>query len=90
MLFGRKIHDPARPQQLTRLGNKHLAGDDITLFARLGIGAHIGREPLLEHQGDPLAHDTDGVDGIHQCFHRSIQQIACCISNHLKYHPSRT
>jgi len=82
MLFGGEVDNPARAHQLAGLGNKHAAGLHLASLAGFGVGLHVSGKALLEHQGNALAHDTNGIHRVHQCLDICFQQVALCIGDH--------
>ena len=75
--LGGEVDDPARAtHQATHVKHMHLTQLHLTRLASVLIGTkHLG-VGLFELQRDALAHDAHRVDGVHQCLHGRIQQVA--------------
>jgi hypothetical protein len=55
----------------------------------LVVGEQVG-EGLLELQGDALAHDPDGVDGVHERVGVSLEKVALGVDHHRCHSPRST
>ena len=76
VLLGREIDNPARAVEFHTGHDEHFTDAHFARRASRRISLEVFREPFLEHQGDALAHDADGVDRVHQSFHASVEEIA--------------
>ena len=83
--LGREVEDPARADQGAVGRHKYPSYTHLT--ARAGFLVSLGafREGLTEHESNPLAHDTNLVDGVHERLNRRIEHVAVCVANHQKY-----
>ena len=78
---GQPRRDQQRPVHVVQIEQVLHA---LLALAGLFVSAEIGGEGLLEHQGNALSHDTDGVYGVHKGLHRRLQQISLTKRNHVK------
>ena len=65
MFLGWKINDPTRTFKGSVFRHEHAANLDVLALAAVLISKEIRWECLLEHQGDALAHDAEGMNRIH-------------------------
>src|SRR6266851_3093195 len=76
MLFGWEIDDPVWAFEGAVFRHKHMPDFDVLALAGVVVSKEIGWECLFEHQGDALAHDADGIDGIHQRLDFGFEEVA--------------
>lgn len=73
---GWKSDDPVGPHELTVVESEHLAQRNLIPFACSLVGLELGRERVLELQGDALAHDPDRVHGVDERVRLRFKEVA--------------
>ena len=84
MFLGWKIDDPLGAVQLHAGLHEHPADLHLARFAGGLVGREVRAEALLEHEGDALAHDADGVHRVDERVDAGVEQVALGESDHLR------
>ncbi|MDT4866145.1 hypothetical protein FQZ97_1009850 [compost metagenome] len=89
MTFGGEVDDVTRVHQRAIVMDKHLARRKPSGLAGRLVLREVGRESLLELQGDTLAHIAHAIHGVHHRLGVGHQQVALCALDH-RLHLSNT